>query len=217
MQENTPYKPDALDFLEMWKHFNQLAHESGVVKTALSKYDQPDSAWLNYYLYFNPFQVIGQTLLVYCLREILDIAATHEFSDFDLTGYLLEPEQEYHDEAAGVLRQALEDEDILQFASVRNHQELSRMLELFLDAEGSLKVLVLPEVDSVELQKYLDKVCALFEQAAMKTNSEFVVLVPSVRPENEVCWHYMVFNQAGASALDFLEKPDYSEVEETDG
>ncbi|WP_155800384.1 hypothetical protein [Pontibacter sp. BAB1700] len=158
MQQNTQSRPGAVEFLQMWKHFNEMAHESGVVRKALQNYQQNESAWLNYYLYFNHFEAVGQTLLVYCLRELLDIAATHHFSAFDLTGYLLEPEEGQHLGEQGAVRQALQDEDILQFVSVRDQQELKRVLPKLIKAEGSLKVLVLPVLEQKELEKYRQKI-----------------------------------------------------------
>lgn len=201
MQEKATAQPTANDFLEMWKHFNQMAHDSGIVKTALTKYSPKDSTWLNYYLYFNHYQVLGQTLLVYCLREGLDIAATHEFSELDLTGYSLEPEQEHHDEEACSFRQALDDVDVLQFASVRDVPELKRTLPKLLKAEGKLKVLVLPELEEQEMEEYRRLFEPKLDKHVHPGQVEYVVLAPQVQREREVTWQYLVYD--GSTAASF--------------
>ncbi|SFG28051.1 hypothetical protein [Pontibacter chinhatensis] len=201
MQEKATAQPTANSFLEMWKHFNQMAHDSGIVRTALTKHSPKDSTWLNYYLYFNHYQVLGQTLLVYCLREELDIAATYEFSEFDLTGYSLEPEQEHHDEEAGNLRQALDDVDVLQFASVRDVPELKRTLPKLLKTEGMLKVLVLPELEGQELEEYRCLFEPKFSNHANLGKTEYVVLAPQVQEDREVSWQYLVYGRSTAASL----------------
>lgn len=205
MQNNQIAPPTAEDFLDMWKHFNQMAHESGIVKTALSRYSPEDSSWLNYYLYFNHYQVVGQTLLVYCLREELDIAATHEFSEFDLTGYSLEEEQDYHDEEAGMLRQALDDVDVLQFASVRDKAELKRTLPKLIKAEGKLKVLVLPVLDDQEVEEYRHVFeHKLMNDCARRNTAEYLVLVPQLQDGQQVTWQYLVYGGSAGPSLTSL-------------
>jgi hypothetical protein len=205
MKENTPYKPDAEDFLEMWKHFNQMAHESNIVETALKRFGQENSAWMNYYLYFNHYQVVGQTLLVYCLREILEVAATHHFSQFDLTGYAMEPEQEHHNEEMGVLREALQDEDILQFASVRNFQELLYTLPGLVQSEGKLKVLVLPVLDNEAYVQYRLELDKWVGTSFNEGDTEYAVLTPVLKLEDQVKWLYWSYSTCGATEPEFLE------------
>jgi hypothetical protein len=196
MIENTPYKPDAEDFLEMWRHFNQMAHESNVVSSAMKRFGTDGSAWLNYYLYFNHFQAIGQTLLVYCLREVLDVAATHDFSEFDLTGYAMEPEEACQVENDDFVRQALMEEDIFQFASVKDFKELVRILPELIVAEGALKVLVLPELMKEDYKLYKFEIDRYLEAASLRSDDAFIVLTPKLTiPDNQVEWIYWVYRK----------------------
>ncbi|ALI98080.1 hypothetical protein [Rufibacter tibetensis] len=200
MEKSITTQVDANKFLEMWKSFNELAQESGIVKTALQKYEKGNSNWLNYLLYANNYQVIGQTLLVHCLREKLDIAATDYFSNFDLTGYALEPEQEYHDEEAGVVRQALDDVDVLQFARVHDTAELKRVLPKLMKSEGVLKILILPVLEEAEQEQYKEILGQKLSKVAVSAQEEYLALFPMVKDE-QVKWHYIVYG-GGHFAID---------------
>ena len=199
MQQSIPYKPTAADFMEMWRHLNLMAHESGIVKSALERHDFDNSDWLHYYLFRNNFQVVGQSLLEYCLREMLDIAATDQFSDFDLTGYALEPEEACHRGEGTAVRQALMEEDVFQLLSLYSEAEIKQKLPAFVDAVGSLKVLVIPGVEIQSAYGMLHQI----EQVLFncKLDGEYIVLMGRVTPNKEVSWFYRIYSDEGATDM----------------
>ncbi|WP_210487246.1 hypothetical protein [Rufibacter aurantiacus] len=201
MEKSITTQVNAFRFLEMWKSFSEVALESGIVRAALQKYEKGNSDWLDYLLYFNNYQVIGQTLLVYCLREKLDIAATDYFSNFNLTGYALEPEQVHHNDEAGAVRQALEDVEVLQVASAHDKAELKRVLSKLIKAEGELKVLVLPVLERAEQEQYKEIIEQRLSKVAERAQDEYLVLLPLVKGNEQVEWQYMIYDGVTQSEI----------------
>jgi hypothetical protein len=211
MQEQTPRIPTAADFMDMWRHLNHLAHVHGIVHTALSHHGNKGSDWLHYYLFRNNFQTLGQSLLEFCLLQMLDVAATDQFSDFDLTGYTLEPSNGECDEEGILVRQALMEEDIFHLQSFYSLQELKSKLPRLIKAQGKLKVLVIPAMDMTKAHKCLHYIeQTLFAQEQLQ--GEYVVLLGRISPHNEVGWVYRLYDNEGASDMllmkDLVEEND---------
>lgn len=205
MQEQTHRFPTAANFLAMWRHLNYLAHKNGIVQSALSRHGNKGSDWMHYYLFRNNFQTVGRSLLEYCLLRHLDLAATDQFSDFDLTGYALEPATEESSEDDTSVRQALMEEDIFQLQSFYSVQELKVKLPRLLKAQGNLKVLILPGMDINKIHKcmhYIEQ--TLFAQEQLEC--EYVVLLGRITPHNEVSWAYRLYKNEGASDMEVMKE-----------
>ncbi|MBX0332954.1 hypothetical protein K3G39_06865 [Pontibacter sp. HSC-14F20] len=200
MEKQTTYIPTAADFMDMWRHLNYLAHMHGIVQSALSHHGNKGSDWMHYYLFRNNYETVGQSLLEYCLLQMLDVAATDQFSDFDLTGYALEPSTDEPEEDGTVVRQALMEEDIFHLQSFYSLQEVKTKLPRLIKAQGKLKVLVLPAYDLDKMSKclrYIEE--TLFAQEELQ--GEYIVLLGRLTPHNEVSWGYRLYDKEGASDL----------------
>lgn len=189
--------------MDMWRHLNFMAHKHGIVQTALSLHGNKGGDWLHYYLFRNNYQAVGQSLLEYCLLQMLNVAATDQFSDFDLTGYALEPATSKPNET--VVRQALMEEDIFHLQSFYTLQEVKTKLPSLVKAEGKLKVLVLPAYDGNKTSRCLRHIeTTLFAQPQLL--GDYIVLLGHLTPHNEVGWEYRVYNSAGATDLALMQE-----------